>query len=179
MVTPVDGTVSKSLGGYIQSMPADLSTHYAYDTLPNGNRVVNGEVMSLGFKLLAMSKEAPLVAMYNMKALHKYTDGNPGKTAAAINRWLRHERVHLPIAIAEMSAKTFKAPISEEGVLPVTLFGEPLNLHDLKILGVKWFIAYSQGDDLVEKDSSTAPLNTCGTTMLSRLRSSREAMSGS
>ncbi len=158
VVTPVDGTEAKSLGGYIQSLPADLSTHYAYDTLANGNRVVNGEVMSLGFKLLAISKEAPLVTMYNMKALHKCTDGNPGKTAAAINRWLRHERVHLPIAIAEMSAKTFKVPISEEGVLPVTLFGDALNLHDLKKLGVKWLIAYSKGDDLVEKDSAISPV---------------------
>jgi hypothetical protein len=66
VVTPVDGTQSKSLGGYLQHLPAELSTHYIYDILPNGNKVANGEVMSLGFKLLALSKEAPLVAMYNM-----------------------------------------------------------------------------------------------------------------
>ena len=155
-VTPVDGTRSNNLGGYIQNLPADLSTHYAYDTLPSGNKVANGEVMSLGFKFLALSKEAPLVAMYNMKALHKDTGGNPGKTAAAINRWLRHERTHLPIAIAEMSAETFKTPITEDGTLPVKLFDKTLNLHDLKKLGVRWYIGYSKGDDLVEKDSALA-----------------------
>ncbi len=156
VVTPVDGTVTQKLGGYIQNLPADLSTHYAYDTLANGNKVANGEVMSLGFKLLALSKEAPLVTMYNMKALHKSTDGNPGKTAAAINRWLRHERTHLPIAIAEMSSETFKTPISKDGILPVKLFDKPLNLHNLKKLGVKWYISYSEGDDLVEKASALA-----------------------
>ena len=158
VVTPVDGTQSKSLGGYLQSLPAELSTHYMYDTLPNGNKVANGEVMSLGFKLLALSKEAPLVAMYNMKALHKCTGCNPGKTAAAINRWLRHERTHLPIALSEMSAETFKTPISEEGNLPVKLFDQRLNLHDLKKLGVKWYIAYAKGDDLVEMESAIAAL---------------------
>jgi poly(3-hydroxyalkanoate) synthetase len=155
-VTPVDGTKSNSLGGFIQSMPADLGTHYAYDTLPNGSKVVNGDVMSLGFKFLALSKEAPVVAMYNMKVLHKDTGNNPGKTAAAINRWLREERVHLPIDIAEMSAETFKTPISEDGTLPVKLFDKSLNLHDLKKLNVRWYIAYSKGDDLVEKDCALA-----------------------
>jgi poly(3-hydroxyalkanoate) synthetase len=153
VVTPVDGTQSKTMGNYVRSLPADLSTHYAYDTLPNGNRVVNGQVMSLGFKFLALSKEAPLVAMYNMKFLHKGTDGNPGKTAAAVNRWLRHERAHLPISITEMSAQTYKTPIADDGTLPVTLFDQPLNLHDLKALGVAWYVAYSIGDDLVDPDS--------------------------
>lgn len=156
IVTPVDGTQSAKLGGYIQQLPGDLSTHYAFDTLPNGNKVVNGEVMSLGFKFLALSKEAPLVAMYNMKALHKYTSGNPGKTAAAINRWLRLERTHLPVDIAAMSAKTFQTPITKQGVLPVKLYDQELNLHDLKKLGVKWYIAYSKSDDLVDKNSATA-----------------------
>lgn len=158
-VTPVDGTKSSSLGGFIRGMPGELSTHYAYDTLPNGNRVVNGDVMSLGFKLLALNKEAPLVTMYNMKALHKQTGGDPGKTAAAINRWLHQERVHLPIAIAEMSAETFRTPIAEDGTLPVTLYGKPLNLHALKDLGVTWLIAHSKADDLVEKDCALAAVD--------------------
>ena len=155
-VTPLDGTRSQRLGGFIQGMPADLSTNYAYDTLPNGNRVVNGDVMSLGFKFLALAKEAPLVTMYNMKALHKKTGGDPGKTAAAINRWLHDERVHLPIAIAEMSSETFRTPIAEDGTLPVTLYDKPLNLHDLKKLGISWLVAHSKADDLVEKDSALA-----------------------
>jgi hypothetical protein len=155
-VTPIDGTRSSSLGGFIRGMPGELSTQFAYDTLPNGNRVVNGDVMSLGFKLLALNKEAPLASMYNMKALHKQTGGDPGKTAAAINRWLHQERVHLPIAIAEMSAETFRTPIAEDGTLPVTLYGKALNLHALKELGVTWLIAHSKADDLVEKDSALA-----------------------
>jgi poly(3-hydroxyalkanoate) synthetase len=159
-VTPLDGTRSKRLGGFIQGLPGDLSTHFAYDTLPNRNLVVNGDVMSLGVKLLALKKEAPMVTMYNMKALHKQTGGDPGKTAAAINRWLHDERVHLPIAIAEMSSKTFRDPIGEDGTLPVKLYDKTLNLHDLKKLGISWLIAHSRGDDLVEKDSALGGVDT-------------------
>ncbi|MFO1371092.1 MAG: metal transporter [Candidatus Competibacteraceae bacterium] len=155
-VTPVDGTQSKSLGNFMGGMPSSMGMDYAYETLNNGNKVVNGDVMSLGMKLLAISKEAPVVAMYNAKALHKDTGGNPGKTAAAINRWLREERVHLPAAIAEMSGKTFKMPIAPDGTLPVELFGKPLNLHDLKKLGVRWYLAYSKDDALVDKDCALA-----------------------
>lgn len=155
-VAPIDGTRANKLGGFIKGMPADLGTDFAYDTLPNGNKVVNGDVMSLGMKLLAISKEAPLVVMYNLKALHKDTGGNPGKTAAAINRWLKEERVHLPPSIAEMSAKTFRIPITEDGTLPVELYGKKLNLHGLKKLGVRWYIGYSKLDDLVEPECATA-----------------------
>ncbi len=155
-VTPVDGTKSASLGEYMSGMPSGVGMEYAYETLSNGNRVVNGDVMSLGMKLLAISKEAPLVAMYNVKSMYKDTGGNPGKTAAAINRWLREERVHLPVAIAEMSGKTFKVPIAPDGTLPVSLFGKPLNLHDLKKLGVRWFLAYSKDDSLVDRDCALA-----------------------
>jgi len=155
-VTPVDGTKSASLGGFLGVMPSDMGMDYAYEALPNGNKVVNGDVMSLGMKLLAISKEAPLVAMYSAKSMHKSTDGNPGKTAAAINRWLREERVHLPAAIAEMSSKTFRMPIADDGTLPVSLFGKPLNLHDLKKLGVRWCLAYSKDDNLVDKDCALA-----------------------
>jgi len=169
-VTPVDGTKSMdgtkstSLGDYVGGMPSGVGMEYAYETLSSGNKVVNGDVMSLGMKLLAISKEAPLVAMYSTKSLYKDTGGNPGKTAAAINRWLREERVHLlreervhlPVAIAEMSGKTFKEPIAPDGTLPVSLFGKPLNLHDLKKLGVRWYLAYSKDDNLVDKDCALA-----------------------
>lgn len=52
-----------------------------------------------------------------------------------------------------MSAQTYKIPITDDGTLPVTLFDQALNLHDLKTLGVKWYAAYSTGDDLVDPDS--------------------------
>jgi hypothetical protein len=37
-----------------------------------------------------------------------------------------------------------------------TILNQHLNLHDLKKLGVKWYIAYAKGDDLVEKEGAIA-----------------------
>jgi hypothetical protein len=74
---------------------------------------------------------------------------NPGKTVAALYRWLLKERVHLPLAIANMSSHTFQEPINEDGTLPVKLFGQPLRLPDLQKMGIKWYLDYALKDDLV------------------------------
>ena len=81
---------------------------------------------------------------------------NPGKTPAALFRWLLKERVHLPLEISKMSSSTFQEPIAEDGTLPVPLFGKPLNIKDLAKLGVKWYQDYAIKDDLVTPPCATA-----------------------
>lgn len=150
-VAPIDGTYSEAICG-MPRMHHDFIT----TTLPNGNKVANGYLLSLGMRFVAIDRETPLVKVIDQAALQKATNMNPGKTPAALFRWLLKERVHLPIGIASMSSTTFQEPIGADGTLPVSLFGKPLNVGDLAKLGVKWYQNYAIKDDLVTPPCATA-----------------------
>jgi len=150
-VAPIDGTYSSAINGMPQ-MHSDFIT----TPLPNGNKVANGYMLSLGMRFVAIDRETPLVKVLDQVSLHKATEMNPGKTPAALFRWLLKERVHLPLSIANMSSCTFQQPIAADGTLPVTLFGKPLNIKDLARLGVKWYQNYAIKDDLVTPACATA-----------------------
>lgn len=143
-VTPVDGTYSPA----INSMPR-MQHDFVLSRLPNGNYVANGYLLSLGMRLAAIDRETPLVQVLNQARLQESTDLHPGKTVAALFRWLRKERVHLPVAIAEMSSATFEQPLAADGTLPVRLFDKPLHIGDLAGLKVHWYQNYAVKDDLV------------------------------
>jgi hypothetical protein len=64
-VAPMDRSRSKGLVEYIEYLPhhfRDLG--YALKTLPNGNRVVDGKVMSWVYKLKSIEKESPIYSFY-------------------------------------------------------------------------------------------------------------------
>jgi hypothetical protein len=150
-VTPVDGTMSEAICG-MPNMHHDFIT----TTLPNGNKVANGFLLSLGMRLVAIDRETPLVKVLDQASLHRATELNPGKTPAALFRWLLKERVHLPIEIAKMSSHTFQEPIEADGTLPVQLYSKPLNVKSLVDLKVPWYQNYAIKDDLVTPDCATA-----------------------
>ena len=150
-VAPIDGTYSDAISGMPQMHHDFITT-----TLPSGQKVANGYLLSLGMRFVAIDRETPLVKVIDQAALQKATNMNPGKTPAALFRWLLKERVHLPIGIAAMSSHTFREPINEDGSLPVKLFDKPLNLKDLATLGVKWYQNYAIKDDLVTPPCATA-----------------------
>jgi len=150
-VAPIDGTYSEAISGMPQMHHDFITT-----TLPNGHKVANGYMLSLGMRFVAIDRETPLIKVLDQASLHKATELNPGKTVAALYRWLLKERVHLPLEIAKMSTKTFHEPISEDGVLPVQLFGKNLRVGDLKTFGVKWYQNYALKDDLVTPPCATA-----------------------
>ncbi|TVR96203.1 MAG: hypothetical protein EA406_12505 [Rhodospirillales bacterium] len=143
-VTPVDGTFSEAISGMPQ-----LHDNFVLSPMPNGNMVANGYLLSLGMRFVAIDQETPLITVLNMAKLQKATKGNPGKTPAALYRWLRKERVHLPPAIARMSSITFQQPIAEDGTLPVSLYDKPLNIRDFARMGVSWYQNYAIKDNLV------------------------------
>ncbi len=150
-VTPVDGTYSEAISG----MP-DMHHDFITTTLPNGNKVANGYLLSLGMRFVAVDRETPLIKVLDQASLHRATELNPGKTVAALYRWLLKERVHLPLAIAQMSSTTFQEPIADDGTLPVQLYGKPLNVKDLVKLNVPWYQNYALKDDLVTPACATA-----------------------
>lgn len=150
-VAPIDGTYSDAISGMPQMHHDFIST-----TLPSGNKVANGYLLSLGMRFVAIDRETPLVKVLDQASLHKATDRNPGKTPAALFRWLLKERVHLPLEVAKMSSCTFQEPIGADGTLPVPLFGQPLNIKKLADLKVKWYQNYAIKDDLVTPPCATA-----------------------
>jgi hypothetical protein len=150
-VAPIDGTYSDAISGMPQMHHDFITT-----TLPSGNDVANGYLLSLGMRFVAIDRETPLVKVLDQASMHRATAGNPGKTSAALFRWLLKERVHLPLGIANMSSTTFREPIGEDGSLPVQLYGKKLNIKDLAKLNVKWYQNYAIKDDLVTPACATA-----------------------
>ena len=162
-VAPMDGTRSSALVEYMQHLPSrfrDLG--YAVKPLPNGNRVVDGKVMSWVYKLKSMENEAPLYTLY--RDLKIFDNGNRGpakisKTAAAINNWLIYDRNDLPEAITKMSFDSYTVPVDNQGNLPFKLFDRKLNFKRLQEKNISFLMCYAEKDDLVDKDAALAPLD--------------------
>ena len=163
-VSPMDGTRSKGLAHFLNSLPERFrDLVYGTKTLPNGNQVADGDLMGWVYKLKSIEQEIPLVAFIRDMSMLNRGDGKAmkiSKTAAALNYWLQNERCDLPLAITRMSFDSYNIPITDEGTLPVTLFGRKLNLKRIAEKQIPWLICYGENDDLVEKETALAPLDT-------------------
>lgn len=158
-VAPMDGTRSKGLVAFLEQIPdrfEDIT--FAFKTLPNGNRVVNGQLMSWVFKLKSLEKDNPIITFYRDLKLFE-RDLKINQTAAAINYWLLYDQTDLPLEVCKMSYDSYTIPVAKDGTLPVTLFGRPLNFKRIREQGLKWLICIAEKDDLVEKESALAPLD--------------------
>lgn len=162
-VAPMDGTRSTGLKKFLADLPErfrDLA--YGTKTLPNGNKVGDGDLMGWVYKLKSIEVESPLVAFFRDMMMLSPKNSKPvtiSKTAAALNYWLKNERNDLPLAITEMSFASYTIPVTPDGTLPVKLFGRDLNFKRIAEKGIKWLICYGTGDDLVEKETALAPLD--------------------
>jgi hypothetical protein len=162
-VAPMDGSRSKSLVEYIQHLPPRFrKLGYAVRKLPNGNKVVDGKVMSWVFKLKSMETEAPLLSFYRDMKMFEKTEGAAQrikKSAAAVNHWLVYDRSDLPLAITQLSFDSYTKPVDKDGTLPVKLFGRSLNFKSMKDKGIKWLICIGEKDELVDAPAALAPLD--------------------
>ncbi len=162
-VAPMDGTRSVGLGKFLHDLPQEFNDlTYGTKKLPNGNVIADGELMGWIYKLKSIEDSAPLVAFY--RDLMMLTGGNRGnlpinKTVAGLNYWLKNERSDLPIAVTEMSYKSYTIPVTDDGTLPITMFDKKLNFKGIKEKNVKWLLCYGEQDDLVEKEVALAPLD--------------------
>ena len=162
-VSPMDGTRSQGLADFLKTLPKrfnDLA--YGTKTLPNGNQVADGKLMGWVYKLKSIEHESPISAFYRdlmMFARQGKKNIQISKTAAALNFWLNTERYDLPLEITRMSFDSYNVPITDDGTLPVKLFGKKLNLKRLKEMAIPWLICYGENDDLVEKETALAPLD--------------------
>jgi predicted fused transcriptional regulator/phosphomethylpyrimidine kinase len=162
-VAPMDGTRSVALVEYMQHLPSrfrDLG--YAVKDLPNGNRVVDGKVMSWVYKLKSMEKEFSMVTLHRDLMNLEGPDGKEimiNATAAAMNHWLIYDRNDLPEAITRISFDSYTIPVTPDGTIPVKLFGKTLNFKGIEEKGIPWLICYADKDDLVDKAAAIAPLD--------------------
>lgn len=161
--SPIDGTRDEGLKRYMDEVvPRFRSLAYATKTMPNGNRVIDGKIMSWVYRLKSMENEAPLYTYY--RDIDQFEEDvrhgvrGIGKTASAINRWLVYDRTDLPIDVTNLSRLSYTVPISPEGDLPFKLFGRRLNLNYINDKGINFLICYAREDKLVERSSSLAPL---------------------
>jgi hypothetical protein len=163
-VSPMDGTRSKGFIDFFGNLPRRFNDlEYGTKILPNGNKVADGDLMGWVYKLKSIENESPLVAMYrDMSMLTPNGMNNEvkvSKTAAALNYWLKYERSDLPLAITKMSFDSYNTPVTEDGTLPIKLFGRKLNFKRISEMGIPWLICYGEKDDLVETETALAPLH--------------------
>jgi alpha-beta hydrolase superfamily lysophospholipase len=157
--SPMDGTRSPGLASYLGQFPPRFNDlRFALKTLPNGNRVVDGRLMSWVFKLKNIEHENPISAFYrDLKMVEK--GQRLAKRAAAINYWMLYDITDLPVAITQMSFESYTIPVAKDGTLPVQLFGRSLNFKRMDEKGIPWLICCADKDDLVEKECALAPLD--------------------
>ena len=160
-VAPMDGTQSESLKGFLDKFPKRYqSLDYAIKKLPNGNEVVDGKMMSWVYKLASIEDENPISSFFSdLSLLSK--DGAPArisKTAAAINYWLLFDQRDLPVETTRLSFQSYTVPVTDDGELPVTLFGRKLNFKRIGEKKVPWMICVAERDNLVEEEAALAPL---------------------
>ncbi|WP_373498842.1 metal transporter [Desulfococcus sp.] len=162
-VSPMDGTRSRGFKEFFGMLPDRFNElMYGTKTLPNGNKVADGTLMGWVYKLKSIEAEFPLVAFLRDLTMFSPRNGKTpkvSKTAAAINYWLKNERSDLPLSITRMSFASYNTPVTEDGTLPVKLFGRPLNFKRIQEKGIPWLICYGEKDDLVEKETALAPLD--------------------
>jgi hypothetical protein len=157
-VTPIDGTRSRrhcSLSEYVSSL-ADRFKNVNYCV--NGKGVIDGEVLSWVYRIRNASSEAPLAALVRDLEFVGSKGAIP-VTAAAVNRWLMHDRKNQPIEITKASLLSYTHPISKAGALPLRLFDRELNLGLIPERGISWLLCVAEKDDLVDRDVALAPLD--------------------
>ena len=162
-VAPLDGSRSKGLVDYIEHLPPHFrDLGYALKTLPNGNKVVDGKLMSWVYKLKSIEKESPVSTFYRDIMMF---DADPKRTpkinkvAAAMTHWLTYDITDIPVEITRLSFDSYTNPVAADGTLPVKLFGRSLNFKRIKEKGTKWLICIAEKDELVDESAALAPLD--------------------
>ncbi|MFZ7125270.1 MAG: metal transporter [Desulfobacterales bacterium] len=160
-VSPMDGTRSKGLTDYLSLLPPRFrELGYALKTLPNGNSVVDGILMSWMYRLKSIEADNPVGTFYrDLEMIGRFPSPRRGisRTAAGVSHWLIYERVDLPEAITRLSHISYTNPVSPDGTLPIRLFGRALNFTRIKEKKIDFLICYAEKDNLVEPPSALAP----------------------
>jgi len=159
-VTPFDGTYSKELKGFLDALPS-VFNNLAYGMVigVDGIAYASEELMAWVYKIKSIEQMAPVVTFYrDFRMISNAVNNNKPlpPTVSALNYWLRHDRAGIPAAITKISFDSYNIPITENGILPIKLFGKELNLNRFDEKGAKLVIFYAPKDDLVEPEVALA-----------------------
>lgn len=162
-VAPIDGTRGSNITEYVETVSDRFRRDLLNATkiLSNGNRVINGKILSWVYRLSDIEKQVPLAlfhqALINFGSL--LPDGNLPMTQVATSRWMEYDRVDLAPKIVKYSLDTFSKPITANGTMPVSLFGKPLNIKRINEKRIRCLICIAEKDTLVPREVTTAPLD--------------------
>ena len=121
--------------------------------LPSGNDVVLGEPASLSMRLSNFGKENPLSALIrDMKGAER---GKFSPMSAALRHYLETIRP-MPLQITAMSQHCAMFPITNDGVFPGLLFGEPISLQYAVEKGITLYVVAGEKDDVVDLPAALA-----------------------
>lgn len=161
-VAPADGYQPSQLSDFVRKMPDALkSLAFATKTLANGNQVIDGQTMSFMFSLMGIEGVLPLLPRAwdgYVKASKKNGGQMFDKAGAATALWLTQGKKDLPPKIAELSLLSYTRPISEDGTLPIKLFGEDMNINHFDTYGIPWLVCRGSKDGLIGEGSARVPV---------------------
>jgi len=121
--------------------------------LSNGNNVVLGEPASLSMRLSNFEKENPVSSL--LRDIGGAEKGKWSPMAAALRHYLQ-TIVPMPVKITEVSQCCTMMPITDEGVFPSLLFGEPVSLQYAVQKGIKLYVVAGEKDDVVDLPAAMA-----------------------
>jgi tetratricopeptide (TPR) repeat protein len=123
--------------------------------LDNGNKVVDGSIISCVHKLKSIENETSSFVLERLTQDKSLS----GDMALAFNHWLTYGWTDLPVYLAQLSFESNRRGVDQKGTLPVKLFGRDLNFKHIAIKRIPWLICYGQHDGLVGPDQALAPLD--------------------
>lgn len=145
---------SKRVAENLRKIPTtsqELST--ITERLPSGNVVVSGLPASLAARLNDPRKENPVSTLIrDMKGAER---GQWSPMVAALRRYLKTIG-SMPLSMTAMSQRCATTPITQDGVFPEILFGEPLSFHHAINGGVKLHVVAGEKDEVVDLGAALA-----------------------
>jgi poly(3-hydroxyalkanoate) synthetase len=150
-VSPIDPTDVGTLYDNYHNLPEKITLEDAAIILPNGRKVIHGDIMRAVIEYGNPEANNPWSQM--LRDLAICDGGKPSKGSLKMWYWL-NRTIHLPYKIIQLTNITYQHPIVD-GVYGYELFGERPDLKRLGEFGVRsLFIGTAEKDTLVKQESS-------------------------
>lgn len=150
-VAPIDPTDVGTLYDNYHNLPGSITLDDASITLPNGRKVIHGDIMRAVIEF--GNPEANNAWSQMFRELAMLDKGRPSKGALKMWYWL-NKTIHLPYQVIALTNITYQHPI-KDGVYGYELFGRRPDLKKLGEYGVKsLFVGTAEKDTLVKPEAS-------------------------
>ena len=153
-VTPYDGSKCTSLASGLQALPEGVR-----NDLHGAAHHVGGDIdVSGGLTKANMLGAEKCTMLSDFLASLELASKHPSDKALAIRAWLAY-CADMPYRLTEWMLKVFLNPIGADGTLPVTIFGQTLNINTLVELGTHVHVNAATEDGTVPLEAALALAN--------------------